>query len=95
MSDDVERVAWALKAKAAEIDHRPDIHVADPMWFSDEYAHAAIRAHKEALANAGLIIVPREPSEVMLNAKTTLTSSDAEVWQAMIDAALKEGGDAT
>lgn len=44
MSELEERVAKALRAKAAEIDNRPDVHDADAMWFADEYARAALDA---------------------------------------------------
>ena len=54
--DAIERVARALRVKCAEIDHRPDVNSADPMWFAHEYALAAIAAMKDtqpALATKG------------------------------------------
>ena len=58
------------------------------VWRS--YAAAAIAAHKAALADEGLVIVPREPTEAMLNAARG-DFAGAELlaiafWQAMIKA---------
>ena len=45
-----EEVAHAIRQKTAEIDHRPDVIQPDPMWFSHEFATAAINAFLTAAA---------------------------------------------
>ena len=52
MSEMVERVAKAIRHKAAEIDHRPGNPNPDGMWFADEFALAAIAAIREHLLQA-------------------------------------------
>jgi len=83
MSEMTERVVKAIRQKAAEIDHRPGVLEADPMWFADEYARAAIEAM-------------REPTEGMIKAAGVVSFGTdnrpyiIRDWNAMIDAALKE-----
>ena len=66
MTDMIKKVAQALRKKCAEIDQRPGVHHADAMWFADEYAKAAIAAYEAALEAQGLVIVPREPTNKMI-----------------------------
>lgn len=40
----VEVMASAVRRACVEIEHRPNVHDADAMWFSNEYAKAALRA---------------------------------------------------
>ena len=48
MDNIIKEVARAIRAKCAEIEHRPEHapegHVPDMMWFADEYAKAAVEA---------------------------------------------------
>ena len=97
--NDVERVARALCAAAG---NNPDGRVrrsdADPQWelvwaWWEDEARTAIEAHKAALADAGLVIVPREPTKAMINMvsdelhKNTYTA--CWTWKMMIDEALE------
>ena len=66
---------------------------------SEELAKAAIEAHEKALEAQGLVIVPREPNEAMIEAGYGRPVFDDEVkanmvaiWQAML--AALEGKDA-
>ena len=47
MSEMIERVAKAIRERCAEIEHLPLVNEADPMYFSEEYARAAIEAMRE------------------------------------------------
>lgn len=87
---EIEAVANAILSKVPEGYGMREAEARD-------YARAAISAHKAALADAGLVIVPREPTEAMLRAGSIhrlplrgeigLPSSDAaEAWRAMIEA---------
>lgn len=59
-------VYW--RNRAGEITVKPG----DPHWhLFVKQARAAIEAHEAALAAAGLVIVPREPTEAMCEAEET------------------------
>lgn len=77
MSEMVERVVHALRKKAAEIDHRPEVVEADPMWFAEEYARVAIEAM-------------REPTRAMVDIGEHWLdgANPTEAWRLMIDEAL-------
>ncbi len=94
MSELVDRVARAL----CEADNYPpdDCHAdGTPQWHGwKPEARAAIAAHEAALKDAGLVIVPREPTEAMQEAAehtyVYLEDSDfVEMWRAAIDEALR------
>ena len=108
MSDMIERVARAIWNRHEQrLPKRTQITWGQGSTFGHEQgledARAAIRAHEEALAVAGYVIVPREPTEAMrlAGANTvekhpwfhTWQKESAGMWQAMIDAALGEEGD--
>ena len=66
----------------------------DGREFWSEQARAAIEAHTQALADAGYVIVPREPTEAMELAGenidkvvTDRIATSKDIWQAMIDIA--------
>lgn len=96
----VEHVARALEADFADPAWDDLAETAREAW--RESARAAIAAHIAALAAAGYVIVPREPTEAMIEAsnreidfrdnadwdgrKSHLSSG---AWRAMIDAAPK------
>lgn len=72
MSEIVERVAKAM-FRSLDADPRfvgrADLSPEHPGWA--EYIHqaaAAIEAHKAALAEAGFVIVPQEPTDAMIDA---------------------------
>lgn len=54
-------------------------------------ATEAIESHTAALAEAGMVIVPREPTEAMVKAGMPYQSEAALrcAWRAMLDAALR------
>jgi hypothetical protein len=80
MSEIVERVARAMHAKHFEF-AVPDDGGHPGLFYFREMAKTAIEAM-------------REPTEAMLDGtnypNTTWDSGDADVWRAMIDAALKD-----
>jgi hypothetical protein len=57
MTELIEAVARGMRKKCAEIDNRPGVISPDAMWFSDEYAQAALTA----IESAGYRIVKDEP----------------------------------
>lgn len=95
MMDTREAVARALAYQDSAIDDRK--RYADEVW--EEYldaADAAITAHLKALADAGYVVVPREPTEAMLDAGFAARSKfgeayiiegfEADIYRAMIAA---------
>ena len=81
----VESVARALAGASTA-------GVKDPATVLRIYARAAIEAHETALADAGLVIVPREPTEAMLRASRSVDyeeKSRSNSYRAMIRAALE------
>ncbi len=72
----VEAVARALYDRVVAVNARhdglpPPPYEHDKAGFYLEIARAAINAHETALADAGLVIVPREPTEAMITAGYT------------------------
>ena len=63
MTELLEAVARGLRKKCAEIENRPGVISPDAMWFSDEYAQAALTA----IESAGYRIVKDEPTPGMIN----------------------------
>ncbi len=49
------------------------------------------RGHRAALSEAGLVIVPREPTAAMIDAGTPELSIAENGWRAMVDAAPATG----
>lgn len=87
----VERVAAAIRAKCAELEHRDggkeNIRDADAMWFSEDYARAAIAAMREPsvdMVDAGVDDYPGE------GLKASGCLSAQAIWEAMVDAAMPE-----
>ena len=80
--DDVERVALAICHAQTEL---PALA---PSKRGEHQARAMIAAHEQALADAGMVVLPREPTEVMLrNPKWAYAPSFMEwAWKVMIDA---------
>ncbi len=64
--------------------------------FAEDFTDAALAAHTRALADAGLVIVPREPTERMHQAGTNgMFDPDefgpvATIWRAMVAKAEEE-----
>ena len=105
MTEKLSEVARAIRKKCAEIEHRPEYApeamVPDMMLYADEYATAAIEAHEKALEAEGLVIVPREPTDAMIEAggevlmpmiKETRSFNQRYIYKAML--AALEGKDA-
>lgn len=104
-----EKVARAICYAAGR--HCHEMHVCDRgppckcrYWFlHNDDAGAAIAAHEAALSDAGMVIVPREPTEEMTVAAADLHTEHgncatdygyqaypdemASIWRAMVDAA--------
>lgn len=81
----VERVAAALRRRAAEIEGRPGVAAADVMFHGAEFARAVIaemREPTEAMVEAG--------HAWSLEAEYPGSGATASCWRAMIDAALGE-----
>lgn len=90
----VESVARALCRDATEgkisVEGAPYEALIDTIWRDWETAaRAAIAAHTAALAAAGYVIVPREPTEAMLEAKNRidLGAASDDIWPTMVAAA--------
>jgi hypothetical protein len=90
----VARVARAMEVRAAQ--PAANLKSLEPVLvggLGDAWpylAHAAIEAHKAALAEAGYKIVGREPTETMIAASwdlTDLPAGNEGIWIAMWDAA--------
>ena len=91
----IEAVARAIKVVAFD---GPTITVTSDGRVTEHFeraARAAIEAHTAALAAAGSVVVPREPTDEMfrayhktLQSTTIATDAGIDCWRAMVAAAL-------
>jgi hypothetical protein len=91
----VAKAMWDRTELSVPIENRrpvcPPIHQA----LMREMAEAAIEAHKAHLSASGCVIVPREPTEAMMDAGMTAGYDSSHpilpTWYAMLNAADREG----
>ena len=99
MSDLVERVARAITRTFWTRTYDQEtgtigILTAEHWQINKDLARAAIAAHESALAEAGYVIVPREPTGEMIAAgnasgiKASVRTVTSDVWRAMVEAAV-------
>lgn len=75
MTDIVERVIDVIW----EVAEKHGIEIV-PSSAAETMARAAIRAHEAALTDAGLVIVPREPTKEMIDVGNTVAEDAGDVW---------------
>ena len=82
MTDMFSKVGQAIAGKGVMLEDHDAL-----AYEYRQQAKAAIAAHEKALEEQGLVIVPREPTDAMLNAARH--GHPAPMWLAMIDKALE------